>query len=189
MHSKKNYEWIKKKEQRRKILLSMRMPLTAMQIARKIRLGLDTCSSALVKMARMGIVNCLNPNSKNCRVYRLTEIGKEIQKNLNCESDASRPCEIIIPEGIAPLGIVSVIIQDGISKKQSIGWAIFCHVPIATADKVMLINHLICKRDVFCFIEPRHSFKLFVGWFVPHKKDTQTPLKNFELLFHNGHFG
>ena len=78
----------------------MRMPLTAMQIARKTRLELDTCSSALVMMARMGIVNCLNPNSKNCRVYRLTEIGTEIQKNLESEFNVSRPGDIIIPEGI-----------------------------------------------------------------------------------------
>lgn len=78
----------------------MHMPLTALQIARKTRLELDTCSSAIVMMARMGIVNCLNPSSKNCRVYRLTEIGMEIQKSLESEFNVSRPGEIFIPEGI-----------------------------------------------------------------------------------------
>jgi DNA-binding HxlR family transcriptional regulator len=79
------YEWIKKQENRKKIILSLGQPLTAKQISRRTRISVDTCSYLLGKCAANGLGICLNPNARNSRLYWATELGVKCQKRLHRE--------------------------------------------------------------------------------------------------------
>ena len=83
------YEWITKEEDRKKIVLSMRQPLTAKQISRKTRINVGTCSYLLSKFAARGITVCLNPDVRSSRLYWVTDLGRKCQKRLSQE--LSRP--------------------------------------------------------------------------------------------------
>lgn len=76
------YEWIKEEESRGKILTSLKMPLTAKQIARKTGIPGDTCSYTIAKFADRGLFSCLNPDARNSRLYWLTESGCQQQQKL-----------------------------------------------------------------------------------------------------------
>ena len=77
------YKWIIKEEERKKIVLSLRQPLTAKQISRKTRISIGTCSYLLGKLAVRGITVCLNPNARSSRLYWVTDLGREFQKRLS----------------------------------------------------------------------------------------------------------
>ncbi len=79
------YEWIKKEENQKKIILSLGQPLTAKQISRRTRISVDTCSYLLGKFVAKGIGVCLNPNARNSRLYWVTEVGFKCQKRLHRE--------------------------------------------------------------------------------------------------------
>ncbi len=79
------YEWIKKQENRKKIILSLGQPLTAKQISRRTRISVDTCSYLLGKCAIKSLVVCLNPNARNSRLYWVTELGRKHQERLRKE--------------------------------------------------------------------------------------------------------
>ena len=83
MQTSNVYEWITKEENRKKLLLSIRQPLTAKQISRETRIGVDTCSYLLAKFAVKGIVACLNPNARNSRLYWVTELGQKCRERLH----------------------------------------------------------------------------------------------------------
>ncbi len=85
MQTSNVYKWIRKEENREKVLVSMRQPLTARQISRKTGIRVDTCSYILGKFAGKGIASCLNPKAKNSRLYWLTEVGQGCQKRLHRE--------------------------------------------------------------------------------------------------------
>jgi len=85
------YEWIKKEEGRKKILTTLKVPLTAKQLTRKTGIPEDTCSYTIAKFANKGLFVCLNPNARNSRLYWLTESGRQQQEKL-CQ-DLSLPYE------------------------------------------------------------------------------------------------
>ena len=85
MQTSKVYKWIKNEENRKKILLSLRQPLTAKQISRKARISVDTCSYIFGKLAAKDIVACLNPSARNSRLYWVTELGQKCQEQLHQE--------------------------------------------------------------------------------------------------------
>jgi predicted transcriptional regulator len=73
-------EWTAKEENRRRILISMKQPLTAKQISRITRINLDTCSYVLGRFASKGLSVCLNPAARNSRLYWLTDLGRTCQE-------------------------------------------------------------------------------------------------------------
>ena len=83
MHHSNVYKWITEKENRRKLLIAINQPLTARQVSRKTALSLDSCSHILRKFAARGLVLCLNPKSRNSRLYALTAAGIKYQKPLH----------------------------------------------------------------------------------------------------------
>ncbi len=85
MQTSNVYEWTKKEENRKKIILSMRQPLTAKQISRTARISVDSCSYLLGKFAAKGIAICLNPNARSSRLYWLTDLGQKCRKRLHRE--------------------------------------------------------------------------------------------------------
>lgn len=70
-------------------MMALRMPLTAKQLARKIGIPSDTCSYILSKLFNLELVICLNPVTKNSRLYWLSEEGKKCQKELYLNSNLS----------------------------------------------------------------------------------------------------
>ena len=76
------YEWIRKEENRKKILMAIKQPLTAKQIARKTGIPMDTCSYTIAKLTAEGLVTCLNPEARNSRLYWTTELGRQCRKQL-----------------------------------------------------------------------------------------------------------
>jgi len=87
MHNSDVYKWVTQDQKRRKILLSMKQPLTAKQVARKTRIDVDTCSYIIMKFHRKGLVICMNPKARCCRLYGLTDIGREYQERFQTKYD------------------------------------------------------------------------------------------------------
>ena len=82
MQNSNVHKWILEKEDRRKILISIAQPLTARQICKKTDISLDSCSHILRKFKGKGLTLCLNPKSRNSRLYGLTKKGIVYQKQL-----------------------------------------------------------------------------------------------------------
>lgn len=60
----------------------MRQPLTAGQLARQMRMGLDGCSQALLQLSSREVVFCLTPESRRSRLYWLTPLGVACQEQI-----------------------------------------------------------------------------------------------------------
>ena len=80
------YEWIKKEESRRKILMTIKQPLTGKQIGRRTGIPMDTCSYVVAKLVTKGLLICLNPEARNSRLYWLTGLGIQCQKRFHQDS-------------------------------------------------------------------------------------------------------
>ncbi len=76
------YEWIKKEESRRKILMTIKQPLTGKQIGIRTGIPMDTCSYVTAKLVTKGLLICLNPEARNSRLYWATDLGIQCQKRL-----------------------------------------------------------------------------------------------------------
>ncbi len=79
------YHWLKQGKRRRKILLTIRQPMTARQLSKHTEITLDTCSLVLKGLAGNGLVTCLNGRARRSRLYWLTQPGKECQSRLRRE--------------------------------------------------------------------------------------------------------
>lgn len=60
-------------------------PRTPTQIADEISKHQSHVSKTLRELDRMGLVECLNPDAKKGRLYRLTEDGEQIYNRLSSE--------------------------------------------------------------------------------------------------------
>ena len=90
MQTSKVYEWIKKGESRRNILMAISQPLTGKQVGKKTGIPVDTCSYTLAKLADKTLVVCLNPEARSSRLYGLTELGRKCRERLYHNLDLSR---------------------------------------------------------------------------------------------------
>ena len=86
-------EWTANQENRRRILISMKQPLTAKQISKKTRIDLDTCSYMLGRFVSKGLSVCLNPNARNSRLYWLTDLGRRCRQRLRRELNLPEQAE------------------------------------------------------------------------------------------------
>lgn len=84
-----------KQEARKRILLVMKLPLTAKQISSKLRIELDICSRALKEFAGRGLIECLNPSARNSRLYYLNDFGKQCQKMLRKDLNLSEESNLL----------------------------------------------------------------------------------------------
>lgn len=79
--------WVGQALWRRTVLASLSQPLTAMQLARRDGLTLDRAGYMLWEMSQAGVVTCLTPRSRHCRVYTLTDDGHRcrewVRKEMN----------------------------------------------------------------------------------------------------------
>ena len=57
-------------------------PKTPKELARELGLYISHVSSTLSDLSEKGIIECLNPSQKKGRFFTLTDIGKELEKEL-----------------------------------------------------------------------------------------------------------
>jgi len=67
---------------RRRILELVEKPMTPTQIKKETQLHFNIVSRTLIELETKGFVECLNPNQKLTRFYRITTKGKNILKKL-----------------------------------------------------------------------------------------------------------
>lgn len=77
------YRWLGRSRWRKRIVLTMRQPLTAKQLARRLENDRDECSELLSELALHRMVQCLNPEANRSRVYWLTQLGVRCQERLS----------------------------------------------------------------------------------------------------------
>ncbi|MBA7538831.1 hypothetical protein ES705_31108 [subsurface metagenome] len=83
MQTSNVYEWTKKEDRRKKILIALKQPLTAKQVSKKTGIPLDTCSYTITKLASRALVTCLNPKARNSRLYWTTGVGRQCRRQLH----------------------------------------------------------------------------------------------------------
>ena len=91
MEFKEALSWIKEGRQRQEIFNAIRQPVTADQLSRRKGVSLDSASSALRELSKVGLLYCLNPASRTSRLYWLTALGQKCQRNLLQEDGQLKP--------------------------------------------------------------------------------------------------
>lgn len=79
------YGWIKRSNQRQKIIMFLDGPKTPTDIAEEIGVQLSQISYSLSQFREKGIVEVLNEDATQGRLYKLTDEGKEIKEELESE--------------------------------------------------------------------------------------------------------
>lgn len=85
MHEEKPYHWLQQGEHRQRVIISLKQPMTAKQLAKKTSLSLDSCSAALEDLFLNELVTCLNPAQRRSRLYWITDKGRSCQQELRKE--------------------------------------------------------------------------------------------------------
>ena len=61
-------------------LSSSEQPLAPLQIAKKANMARSNVSTKLIELKKRGFAECVNPNDRKWRFYRITDKGKRILK-------------------------------------------------------------------------------------------------------------
>lgn len=64
------------------ILFHFSQPMTATQLSSKMNIPVDQCNYMMAKLAKHGLVRCLNPEARRSRLFWLLESGKRFQIRL-----------------------------------------------------------------------------------------------------------
>lgn len=75
--------FIKRSEQRQVILKVLESPKTPKEIGKETKLAPSHISRTLKEFVDKGIVKCLTPKQKIGRIYKLTEKGEKLLKEIN----------------------------------------------------------------------------------------------------------
>ncbi len=78
----KNYAWILRGKQRKKIINVMNKPKIPTQIKEETKLSLNNVSDVLREFRKKQIAKCINPKEKSGRLYELTIKGKRVRELL-----------------------------------------------------------------------------------------------------------
>lgn len=82
MQCNETLSWLLLGARRQRILLGLKQPLTATQISAKSGVRRDASSSVLGELLLYGLVECLNPTATRIRLYWLSKLGEECQREL-----------------------------------------------------------------------------------------------------------
>ena len=74
--------WLNQSERRNKVMLALRQPSTAKQLAHRVQFSLDGCSYIFWELTRYRLLRCLNPLANRSRLYWLTILGRDSQRLL-----------------------------------------------------------------------------------------------------------
>ncbi len=78
----KDLSWVKRGQQRKKIITKIEGPETPTEIAKKSGYSLNNTSRVLNDLKKHHLAKCLNPKEKTGRLYVLTQKGKLIRDKL-----------------------------------------------------------------------------------------------------------
>ncbi len=81
----KLFAWVKRGSRRKDVLGLLKKstnPLTANEIKQKLKIALSQASFTLKELNDKELVECLNPNDKIGRLYKITKKGEEMLKEL-----------------------------------------------------------------------------------------------------------
>jgi len=79
--------WLRQGERRRQVIIKLKQPMTALQLSKHTGMPLDCCSYVLNELSLYKLLKCMNPQSKRSRLYWLTNMGRQCQKELLKEND------------------------------------------------------------------------------------------------------
>ena len=82
MKKNKDYVWIIRGKQRKKVIESLTRPKIPSQIKGDTKLSLNNVSDVLRSFQKKKIARCLNPKEKTGRLYELTPKGMRIREEL-----------------------------------------------------------------------------------------------------------
>ena len=74
--------FVKRGEQRIRLLPLLKQPLTASELAQKSSLRLTHAARALREFKNKGLIECLNPKDKVGKMYRITKLGRNVLTQL-----------------------------------------------------------------------------------------------------------
>ena len=74
--------FIKRSEQRQRILKILESPKTPKEISKGTKLAPSHISRTLKELMEKKIAECLTPKQKTGRIYKLTEKGEKLLKNI-----------------------------------------------------------------------------------------------------------
>ena len=80
------YAWVKRGKRRQQtleVLNKSANPLTINDIREKTRIAILQTSVIVAELEDEGLIECLNPQDKIGKLYRITKQGKEITTTLN----------------------------------------------------------------------------------------------------------
>jgi DNA-binding MarR family transcriptional regulator len=75
------YAWVKRGKRRQKTLELFNktiIPLTINDVHEKTKIALSQASATIAELEQTGLIECLNPQDKIGKLYRLSKEGKEI---------------------------------------------------------------------------------------------------------------
>jgi predicted transcriptional regulator len=75
----KDYSWVVRGRQRKKIILAMDKPKIPTQIKDDTKLSLNNVSDVLRDFKKKKIAKCMNPKERTGRLYKLTSKGMKIR--------------------------------------------------------------------------------------------------------------
>ena len=77
------YAWFKRGKRRKetlKIIAESKNPITINDIKHKSKIALSQASATVKELEQKKLIECLNPKDKIGRLFRITELGKEMLK-------------------------------------------------------------------------------------------------------------
>ena len=80
------YAWVKRGKRRQQTLEVFNKsptPLTINDIHEKSRIAISQASATVTELENTNLIECLNPQDKIGKLYRITNEGKEIMATLN----------------------------------------------------------------------------------------------------------
>lgn len=80
-------QWVELSDQREKISLALKQPMTVTQIANCTGIETRTCAHALHDLCFAGLATCLNPEAKASRLYWFRNIGLLTLRHLREKED------------------------------------------------------------------------------------------------------
>lgn len=78
------YAWVSRGRQRQAVIKALFKPMTPTELRKKSveynkRISLSNVSDVLRHFVRHGLAECMNPEVRTGRLYRLTDIGEEVR--------------------------------------------------------------------------------------------------------------
>ena len=82
MNKTEVYEWLINSHRRKLLIMNISQPMTVSQLANQAKLQREACTFLLWQLSVYCLVKCLNKEARACRLYWLTDSGKECQRRV-----------------------------------------------------------------------------------------------------------